>query len=68
MQISERFLRLPAVLELTGLSRTAVYGREDFPRPIKISKRASAWCESEVRNWILQRIAEAKRARAEKAT
>jgi len=57
---SDRLLRLPAVKDLTGLSRTAIYAaiaRGDFPRPIKLG-RLSAWSESEVRSWIEARKAE----------
>lgn len=56
-----RLLRLPAVSERTGLQRDSVYrlireGR--FPRPVKISDRASGWIESEIEGFIEQRIAE----------
>ena len=52
-------LRLPEVKARTGLSRSCIYeaisdGR--FPRPVKITARASAWVESEVQNWIDERI------------
>lgn len=56
-----RFLRLPAVVEKTGLGRDSVYrlGKHGgFPRPVKISERASAWLESEVDAWCAQRLAE----------
>lgn len=44
-------LRLPHVIEKTGLSRTVIYDRikqGTFPPPIKLSERASAWPENEV--------------------
>lgn len=52
----ERLLRLPEVISQTGLNRNSVYQIEDFPRPIKISARATAWLESEVQEWIHLRI------------
>lgn len=57
---AERLLRIGQVRELTGLTRSTVYrlaaaGR--FPRPIKLSERASAWSEAAVRDWIRARVA-----------
>ncbi|MEQ8837055.1 helix-turn-helix transcriptional regulator [Haliea sp.] len=56
-------LRLPEVIKLTGLSRSAVYAMASsgiFPRPIKIGPRASAWLEREVIDWIEARIANSR--------
>ena len=53
---NERLIRLPEVQSMTGLNRNAVYEIEDFPRPIKISTRCSAWVLSEVQSWIHSRI------------
>jgi prophage regulatory protein len=57
---SLRFLRLPQVIEVTGVARSSLYdliaeGR--FPKPIKISDRCVGWVEGEVREWMRQRIA-----------
>lgn len=57
----QRFLRMPAVREKTGLGRDSLYRLAHagkFPKPIKISDRASAWLESEVDQWCASRIAE----------
>lgn len=54
-------LRISEVRRLTGLSDSAIYRaaqRGNFPRPLKLSERSSAWVESEVRGWIATRIAE----------
>lgn len=54
-------LRLPQVKALTGLSRTAIYRRisiGDFPAPVKLGERASAWPEHEIAAWCSDRIAE----------
>lgn len=49
--MSTRFLRLPAVMERTGLSRSAIYARASdglFPRPVPLGLRTAAWPEHEV--------------------
>jgi prophage regulatory protein len=53
-------LRLPQVKARTGLSRSELYRRMaagDFPQPVKLGTRASAWPESEVSAWCEARIA-----------
>lgn len=60
-----RFLRLPEVLARTGLSRSTIYVRLDlgrFPRPVSLGGRAVGWIESEVEEWIRQRIAASRDA------
>lgn len=57
----ERLLRLPEVIAQTGLNRNSVYQIEDFPKPIKIGVRATAWVESEVQAWIRSRIVKNRR-------
>ena len=54
-----RFLRISEVEALTGLSRTTIYdwsadGR--FPRAVRLSGRAVRWIESEVLEWMDERI------------
>lgn len=53
-----RLLRLNAVKELTGLSRSTIYADPTFPRSVKIGDRAVAWVETEIGDWINARIAE----------
>lgn len=51
-------LRLQTVLDLTGLSRSALYAAMQtgsFPRPVSIGKRAVGWLYNEVRDWISSR-------------
>lgn len=60
----ERFLRLPAVLELTGRGRTAWLDdvkAGKAPKPIKMGS-ASAWLLSEVSAWMAERIRESRGA------
>jgi prophage regulatory protein len=54
-----RLLRLKEVKKLTSLGRTSIYNyMEDgrFPKSVKLGERAVAWVESEIEEWIQQRI------------
>ncbi len=56
--MAEIHLRLPAVMAATGRSRSGIYDmmdKEEFPRPIRIGKRAVAWPESAVAAWLASR-------------
>lgn len=53
-----RILRLPQVIEKSGLGRDSVYkgAREGwFPKPIKLTERASGWFEDEIDQFLEQR-------------
>lgn len=55
MNPNERIIRLPQVLDLVGMKKTAAYDRikaGSFPAPIKLGAQASGWLESEVQQWI----------------
>lgn len=54
-----QLLRLPEVRALTGLSRSEIYRRmgADFPQPVKLGERASAWVLQEVMAWCQARVA-----------
>ena len=59
----ERLIRLPQVEHLTSLKRAHIYAlarRGEFPRPLKVGTRASAWRESLVLAWIQDRIRDAQ--------
>ena len=48
-----------AVQARTGLSRSTIYRRlagGSFPKPLSLGARAVGWIESEVDEWIRQRI------------
>jgi prophage regulatory protein len=52
-------LRLPEVKTRVGLSRSAIYlavSRSEFPRPIQLGARTVGWLESEIENWIRERV------------
>ena len=56
----ERILRLPAVIERTGKTRSPLYADIQaglFVRPIKLGARSAGWPESEVSQVIQARIA-----------
>jgi prophage regulatory protein len=56
-----KLLKMPEVRAKTGLSRSHLYAlaqNGEFPKPVKLSERSSAWVESEVDGWIEERIAE----------
>jgi len=59
--IQERFIRLPEVMHLCGLSRSTIYAlisREAFPRQISLGGKNVAWAHSEIAAWMAARIAE----------
>ena len=66
----EEVLRLPAVLQRSGLRKTSVYAavkRGAFPAPIRIGDRAVGWLASEVEAWLRERAAASRvRHRPEK--
>lgn len=55
-----KILRLPQVMSQTGLARSTIYkliDAGDFPKPIPIMKRTVGWLESEIEEWICERVA-----------
>jgi prophage regulatory protein len=52
----ETLLRIREVQQITGLNRNLIYSLPDFPGPVKISTRSSAWVASEVQRWIHTRV------------
>ena len=60
-QLPRRFMRLPAVRQVVGLGRTAIYEKiksGEFPAPYPLSNngRAVAWASDEIDRWIESRI------------
>jgi prophage regulatory protein len=50
----EQFLRIAAVVILSGLSRTGIYegmAAGTFPRPVRIGLRAVAWPAATIKTW-----------------
>ncbi|VDD85437.1 unnamed protein product, partial [Enterobius vermicularis] len=60
----ERFLRLPEVMHLCGLSRSTIYElirKGEFPPQVSLGGKNVAWLHSEVTAWMAGRIAGRKR-------
>jgi len=54
-------IRLPQVIQKTGLSRSSIYSAtadKAFPAQLKLTQRSSGWLESEVDQWISDRVAD----------
>lgn len=50
----KKIYRLPEVINMTGLSRSSIYLRvstNEFPKPIKIGRRAVGWPEESIIAW-----------------
>lgn len=61
--MANKLLRLKKVQEATGKSRAGIYmdiAAGTFPKQIPIGDRQVAWIESEVQEWIDQRVQEAR--------
>ncbi|MDZ7322069.1 helix-turn-helix transcriptional regulator [Kosakonia sacchari] len=62
--MSQSFIRLPEVQRRTGYSKAWIYrlmGNGTFPSSIKIGSRSIAFVESEVDDWINQRIEDSRK-------
>lgn len=54
------FLRMPAVIHLTGLGRSTIYrlmAEAKFPRSVKLCGRSVAWRHADVEKWSDERPA-----------
>jgi prophage regulatory protein len=54
-----RMLRLPQVIDATGLGKTKIYelqGQGDFPMRVKITAHSVAWVEEDIQAWLAARI------------
>ncbi len=57
--MTHTILRLPAVQAAIGLSRSTIYLRiteGTFPRPVSLGARAVGWLQSDIEEWLRQRI------------
>lgn len=53
-------IRLPRVLDKTGLSRSQIYRlvvAGKFPKPTHLSERVTVWKESDVDQWLAAKFA-----------
>lgn len=56
-----RLIKIKEVMDITGLGSSSVYQfAKDgaFPKQVRLGPRASAWLESEVHDWIMEKLAE----------
>ena len=54
-----KILRRPEVETRTGLSRSTIYakiGSNEFPKSIRLGRRAVGWLEADVVSWIRGRV------------
>jgi len=54
-----RLIRISEVIDMTGLSRSCIYryiNEERFPMSVSLSPRSVAWVESEIQQWIAERV------------
>lgn len=57
----DRLLRIAGVEHLTGLKKSTLYrlAKEgQFPAPLRLTAKASAWSEAAVLQWVQDRIKE----------
>lgn len=62
--MSTRLIRLPEVMRIVGLRRSAIYQRVaagTFPPPVSIGARAVAWASDAIDAWIADRIAQSRK-------
>jgi prophage regulatory protein len=55
LDTGDRILRISAVLQQTGLSRSTLYRKiqhGEFPKQIKLSERCAGWRQSAVTAWM----------------
>jgi prophage regulatory protein len=55
---AQRILRLPAVLEVTGLSESTLRRQEQdggFPQARRLGPRSIGWLEGDVQRWLVNR-------------
>ena len=51
-------MKLPELVQRTKISRSAVYAmiaRNEFPRPVRLGRRAVGWRVEDVEAWIADR-------------
>ncbi len=56
--MNERFLRLPEVINMTGLSSTTIWRYEkkgEFPKRIRVTARTAAWKLTEIQAFMSSR-------------
>lgn len=63
--MANSLLRLPEVSRRVGIKRSAIYAlieRGEFPPPVRLGARVSAWPSDEIDAWVAARIAASRLA------
>jgi len=58
-----RILRLPEVIKRSGLSKSSIYTfmeTSQFPKSVSLGMRSVGWLETEINDWINQRVINSK--------
>ena len=61
--MSYKILKLPAVISKTGIARSTIYSKiaeREFPQQIRLGSRCVGWLETEIDQWLSQRIADSR--------
>ncbi|WP_017005676.1 helix-turn-helix transcriptional regulator [Enterovibrio norvegicus] len=56
-----KMIRLKEVIAITGLSRSSIYSYindKRFPEQVSLGYRSVAWVESEIHDWLEQKVSE----------
>jgi len=64
VQTMSNIIKLPEVIRKTSLSKSSIYifiSNNDFPKQIYLGKRCVGWLESDIEQWINDRIAVSKK-------
>ncbi len=51
----DRLVRLPEVMQRTGMSRSWIYNevrQRRFPAPVRVGGRAVAWLDADLARWL----------------
>ena len=54
-----KLIRLRQVMQMTGLGRSSIYNYmkdQSFPKQVKITSSLSAWVETEINEWIQDKV------------
>ena len=65
--MEQHILRLPTVKAITGLSRSTIYLRMSegtFPEKISLGSSAVGWLETEIQDWLDERISVSRKENA----
>lgn len=58
-----QILRLKAVKEITGISRSSIYAaakQGSFPKPIRITAKSVGWLLSDIQEYLAAKVAQSR--------